>query len=204
MTLPDSDDNILASVDILSMTDKRRMSMLTLMTVLFLGQLTSEECLNRQFIVAQEESIHDFAVVHNLHDVLPTKQVMLIHNLGCGRYECRELATEILSEPTPKNLRAVVWGSHHKDAEIASRCESLLNKMLPCSHCLGTGRCPEPDKEPLSKYGGTGCKSCHERFTSTDDHELNTVYNAKGCVRCMSSGTSRHIYFARPKFSQGF
>lgn len=171
--------------------------MLTLMTALLIGQLTSDECLNRQFIVNQEECIYRFAVVKNLRDVLPAKQVMLIHNMGCGRYECRELATEILSEPTSNNLRAVFWGTHHKDAEIANRCQILLNKMTPCSHCLGSGECLLRQSPELSSR--VSCESCHNTFINTDDARLNEVYNKKSCVKCMGSGTSLFIYIPHLK-----
>lgn len=153
--------------------------MLTMLAMMLALQVPAEDS---HFVVALEKSIYSFETSRNLDRVLPSRQAKLVRNLGCNRYDCREVSSEVLSEPTGNNLRALVWGTHMKDVEIASRCKNILDMILPCSHCSGTGYCPRAQRQ----YGV--CDECYRRYTSTSDLLIDQVYYDKGCVFCLKTG----------------
>jgi hypothetical protein len=97
---------------------------------------------DRLFAAAVESSIHGFgrAVVYD--QVLTERHGRLLRNLACGRYECRLEAHETLASEGPRALRALTWGQWSKDAEVRAHCRELLDRLYPCEHCAGQGRCP--------------------------------------------------------------
>lgn len=158
-------------------------------------QFTFEEVMDRHFIVAEEESIYQFGEQKNLDLVLSPNYVKFIRNLGCNRYDCREAASEYLyNNINTEGLRAIVWGSHHKDPEIANRCSVLLVRLLPCLHCYGSGNCPNRPEAPQHVI----CEPCQKIYSSTHDPMIDNVYKVKGCVVCMATGCKNYDYTPTP------
>jgi hypothetical protein len=86
-----------------------------------------------QFNVIQEE----WVAKNSQRIKLPNKE--LITDLGKPRYNEREIAQEKLEKMGKSAWRYLIWGVYSSDSEIAQRSQSLLEKVLICEACEGTG-----------------------------------------------------------------
>lgn len=93
--------------------------------------------------------------VHDLEDVLPRRQALLVRALGCEHSGCRELARDELVRQGEAAWTAIAWGLRSRDPEVRSACRKLAARLFACSRCAGTG---EVDEET-----GTLAKRPHSR-----------------------------------------
>jgi hypothetical protein len=94
------------------------------------------------FRLAVESFIHGTGRVHDLDQILPRSHARIVRRLGCEHFECRADAERDLAGLDMIGFRAVVWGRWSTDAEIANRCDRLMNYLV-CPSCDGTDRCPD-------------------------------------------------------------
>lgn len=107
-----------------------------------------------EFRIAQEEFVRATGTIHDLDQVIPSVDARMIRRLGCEHFDCREAASKDIAAEGPRMFKALVWGGWHKDAEIASRCDLLMDLLThkPCQRCSGTGQCRE--------YADAQCYTC--------------------------------------------
>ena len=129
------------------------------------------------FTQVQEQFVYDFRKPSRYEVVLSPREARLIRSLGCEHGDCRDIATEILSDMGPSATRALFWGTKSTDAEIKNRCTRLLENLYWCRNCKGSGRCPYKDD---------------------DQHWMKCPQNCGGrpdfCVVCEGGGDYRYIY----------
>lgn len=162
-----------------------------MISLLFLPMLISIQ--DRQFALIQETWIYKNTDKPNsLNEVMSSRLANLVRDLGCNHYSCRENAEElILQQSNEDSVRALFWGSHHTDPEIADRCRFTLHHSMICSHCLGDGHCPE-----RSKFNDwRGCQPCFNRMMFFGKEEVNQewsslreMYGEKVCLFCFGDG----------------
>src|ERR1700732_3278055 len=134
------------------------------MKILLCVVLLSPIVPDRQFFLIQESWIYQHTSrPSSLNDVMSAWLATLVRDLGCEHYSCRENATELLLQKSNEcSVRALFWGSHHTDQEIANRCRVTLSLSLVCNHCNGYGVC----HERTSEYNG--CNACFAAWKSRE------------------------------------
>jgi hypothetical protein len=146
---------------------------------------------DRPFLLIQETWIYNHTSKPNaLTDVMSTRLATLIRDLGCNHYSCRENATELLLQQSNEDMiRALYWGSHHTDREIASRCRDALHTLMVCNHCTGRRDCPNRTDAAYS------CVDCFNwmvrlRDVATDEMkwEIRNLYHERKCMFCCGVG----------------
>ncbi len=149
---------------------------------------------DRPFLLIQETWIYNHTSrPSTLTDVMSTRLATLVRDLGCNHYSCRENATELLLQQTDEDMiRALYWGSHHTDRDIASRCRVTLNRSLVCNHCNGSGRCY---RRSLTFSSDPGCRGCFNSMSSRNRISndelawfLRKMYYEQECICCLGIG----------------
>jgi hypothetical protein len=114
---------------------------------------------------AQVDFVALTRTVHDLEQVLPRRQAMLIRQLGCEHADCRTMAREELELMDSGAHVALAWGTHARDPEVRATCRRLLDRLYRCSTCGGRG---EVDLNAGRKtYGMPAftyveqCSTCH-------------------------------------------
>lgn len=146
---------------------------------------------DRQFALIQETWIYNNTCKPNsLNDVMSSRLATLVRDLGCEHYSCRENATEILLQQSNEDsIRALFWGSHHTNLEIANRCRIALHRSMICRHCIGKGECPR-----LGGFGGCECcfwimnRIYYIKIDGLFNWEIRYLYQEKVCMVCFGDG----------------
>lgn len=94
-----------------------------------------------EFSRVQVEWIASTGTVHNLEDVLPRRQALLLRQLDCDHWECRELARDELASLETDALDTLCWGTRLKRPEVVQQSERLIDLLCVCDECGGTGVC---------------------------------------------------------------
>ncbi len=158
--------------------------MILLLIALMLEPSSNLKILDTHFALVQEEWIYAHARPFSLDQVLPRDLADLIRDLGCGRFTRRQNAERLLSlESSERVARALVWGSHAKDAEIANRCDLLLRAYRTCDHCQGTAWCPTA--RPRWEHP---CDVCEDAEDARIDDVLYRMRCDAECLRCYATG----------------
>lgn len=130
---------------------------------------------------AEIEFMAQTGLAYNLEDFVPRKQAILIRQLGCPEFECRELHTQTLADMGQGVFEALVWGTRMKDAEIVTRCRILLRKLYVCPLCKGSGQI---EVRGVVEYD-------EGALIEADEDEMADVTYTKMCSACDGTGDGR-------------
>jgi hypothetical protein len=159
------------------------------------------------FSIAQEDFVYRLGRVESFRAVLSPSLARLVGCLGCDRYDCRELAGELIAAH-PEGLRAAAWGVHAVDPDVSERCLGLLRGYLTCPHCGGGSYCPAKERGDGTLITYHACRVCDSapfpRFTEGDDFRYDDPRADHYLSRCLNcNGTGNLLYLVRDGIRPG-
>lgn len=130
-------------------------------------------------------AVEEFVMLANPSHQIPQPYRGMIEGLTADHYKARNEAHARLQIAIGADDRWLMWGRKYRDAEIAYRCNKILQRIHPCWACRGRGACDVfvGARGNEDNQYGEFCRRCHRSQWQHSPEQLSA------CEACGGNGT---------------